>query len=72
MLNCLLDELEEDKETKDFATYLQKYYVPRTEQWAYCFRKQSRINTNMHVKSFHKIIKHIYLEGKRRKEFINV
>ncbi|KFM74894.1 hypothetical protein X975_12859, partial [Stegodyphus mimosarum] len=67
MLNCLLDELEEDKETKDFATYLQKYYVPRTEQWAYCFRKQSRINTNMHVESFHKIIKHIYLEGKKTK-----
>jgi L-lysine 2,3-aminomutase len=27
--------------------------------WAYCFRKDSLINTNMHVEAMHKILKYI-------------
>ena len=31
---------------------------------AACFRKGCGINTNMHLESMHKTIKHIYLQGK--------
>ncbi|XP_035225897.1 uncharacterized protein LOC118198347 isoform X4 [Stegodyphus dumicola] len=71
MLMEFLTELEEDSDTKEFYVYFKKYYANRAEMWAYCYRKYARINTNMHVEAFHKILKYIYLEGKKSKRVDN-
>jgi len=62
-----LQNLKQDNDTKIFGVYFEKYYSRRPECWAYCFRLRLGINTNMYLESFHKILKHIYLEGKRVK-----
>lgn len=57
--------LIEDQETKTFDDYLEKYYIPISEQWAYCYRSGCGLNTNMRLQSFHKTIKYHYLAGKK-------
>lgn len=52
--NRYLDFLLTDSSSKSFGEYLQEYYAPRKEMWAYCYRKGLGINTNMHLESLHK------------------
>lgn len=59
--------MQEDDDTKEFANYFCSTYLSNKIKWAYCFRKGSGINTNMYLESFHKILKYIYLEGKKTK-----
>nr|CAI5828067.1 unnamed protein product [Callosobruchus analis] len=42
-------------------------YVKNVESWAYCFRMNASINTNIHIENMHRIIKYIYLNGKVNK-----
>lgn len=59
----IITELKQDNDTNAF----EKHYSRRPECWAYCYWLRLGINTNMYLESFHKILKHIYLEGKRVK-----
>lgn len=59
--------LNDDEETHKFGDYLIKYYIPISQQWAYCYRSGCGLNTNMHLESFHKTIKYHYLDGKKIK-----
>lgn len=63
----LLEQLKSDPDTVTFGQYLSTHYANRTELWAYSYRTGSRINTNMYIENFHKIIKHIYMQGKKSK-----
>lgn len=56
-----------DSEISDFVKYFKDNYQKNYECWAYCCRLNSGINTNMHLERMHKIIKYIYLKGKRVK-----
>lgn len=57
--------LLEDPGTQEFGEYFINYYTRNCESWAYCFRLNSGINTNMHLERMHRTLKHIYLDGKR-------
>jgi hypothetical protein len=61
----LIDTYSDDN--KEFALYLENFYVKRVNEWAYCYRKASFINTNMYLESFHKTFKYYYLEGRKNK-----
>lgn len=41
------------KQFDTFNTYFTNYYSTNYELWAYCFRKNLKINTNMAVESYH-------------------
>lgn len=66
-LNSTLKQLSEDDDTKHFGEYFKSHYANRPESWAYCYRLGLGINTNMYLESFHKVLKHIYLEGRKIK-----
>ncbi|ERL91561.1 hypothetical protein D910_08891, partial [Dendroctonus ponderosae] len=66
-LNTFCQDLLIDNDTLAFGEYFRRFYVNRTQLWAYCFRKYTGINTNMYLESLHKVIKDFYLEGKRCK-----
>lgn len=65
----LLDDLKRDfqcdRDLKAFGDYFIKNYEPIIEQWAYCFRKNSTINTNMFVERMHKTLKYGFFQGKK-------
>lgn len=67
MLKASIDVLQEDDATKAFSKYFEKYYAKRAVSWAYCYRKWSGVNTNMHIERLHRTIKYLYLEGKKAK-----
>ncbi|XP_072384060.1 uncharacterized protein [Diabrotica undecimpunctata] len=67
LLENTLNELHNNDTTKEFANYFQNNYVNRVESWAHCYRYGLGINTNMYLEAFHKVLKHIYLEGKKVK-----
>lgn len=56
-----------DDDTKEFASYFENFYLRRSSEWAYCYRKASFINTNMYLESFHKVFKYHFLEGRKNK-----
>ena len=60
-------QLQEHDETRHFAEYFHTYYSLRKEQWAICYRRRSGINTNMHIESFHRLLKYVYMKGKVNK-----
>lgn len=66
-LETFTNQLMTDPDTFSFFQYFSRYYLSRTDMWAYCYRKYVGINTNMYLESLHKIIKHFYLQGKKCK-----
>ncbi|CAG9828164.1 unnamed protein product, partial [Diabrotica balteata] len=67
ILSTLLTSLLEDPKTYNFGLYFQNNYAHIYEKWAYCYRQNTGINTNMRLESMHKVIKYLYLGGKKIK-----
>ena len=53
--------------SEPLATYFEREYARRTREWASCFRLGSRVNTNMFLESFHRVLKEVYLEKKQNR-----
>ena len=53
--------------SEPLATYFEREYARRTREWASCFRLGSRVNTNMFLESFHRVLKEVYLERKQNR-----
>jgi len=62
-LSGLLQRLESNPKTKTFHAYFAKEWVSKKEQWAFCFRLESTMNTNMFSEAFHRFFKRVYLKG---------
>lgn len=41
--------------------YFDRQYLSRKEQWMFVYRKESPVNTNMHLESFHRHLKYSFL-----------
>lgn len=67
LLTEFLEKLQQDPDTAAFYRYFQQYYSNRAHVWAYCYRKNARLNTNMHLEHFHQELKHTYLDGTHSK-----
>lgn len=67
-----VNELISNKSTKSFGQYLKSYYLKRTSEFFTCERPIFIPNTNMHIESFHKLIKYIYLKSNRIKKISNL
>lgn len=52
-------------ELENFFTYFKEYYAGRREEWALSYRIRDGVNTNMHLESMHRTLKHTILEGKK-------
>jgi hypothetical protein len=53
-----------DHELTDFGQYFLKNYYYNRKSWAYCYRKHTGLNTNMHLERMHRTLKYIYLKKK--------
>ena len=67
MLLNFEQQLQEHPDTGIFAEYFITYYSAKKEQWALCYRRKAGINTNMHVESFHRLLKYVYMKGRINK-----
>ena len=56
MLHKTLLQLSDSPATGSFAKYFRIHYANRAEEWASCYRKSAKINTNMYIESFHRIL----------------
>lgn len=75
MCNNFVDILTSDSDTNEFGKYFQEHYLKYLHSWAYCYRVNCGINTNMHLEQMHRTLKHIYLKGrvvKRLDKAINI
>lgn len=63
-LNTVIISLLTDTDTNKFGVYFEQCYSKNVEKWAYCFRKDCGINTNMILESMHKSVKYFYLNRK--------
>ncbi|XP_067132764.1 uncharacterized protein [Centruroides vittatus] len=72
LLDSVLNDLLTNDITRDFGNHFLCRYANRVYQWAYCYRRGLGINCNMYVESFHKILKHICLQGKKGKRLDRV
>lgn len=62
-MNAFMTQLLEDQETNEFEKYFRSTYSERSDQWAYCFRKNCEINTNMYLEAMHKSYKYFHLHA---------
>ncbi|XP_026680798.1 uncharacterized protein LOC113468224 [Diaphorina citri] len=65
LLQEFLQMLGQDKDLSNFREYFETYYLNRVENWAYCHRLFSNINTNMYLEAMHRVIKHVYMKGNK-------
>lgn len=63
-LKVTLEKLLGDSDTKNFGAYFVNNYSNNCKQWAYCYRMQCGINTNMRLESMHRTVKYFYLHKK--------
>lgn len=49
-----------------FMGYFKKYESIRNK-WVHCFMKDNDVRTNLHIESWHRILKYNYLGGKKNK-----
>ncbi|XP_050310809.1 uncharacterized protein LOC126746544 [Anthonomus grandis grandis] len=63
-LRVAINNMSENAHTKIFGEYFEKNYSNNYQKWAYYFRQECGINTNMRLESLHKVIKYFYLNGK--------
>ena len=71
LLESTLEHWKMLPETETFFCYFQQHYASRPKQWATCYRKESRINTNMYAEAFHRVLKYVYLKGTVNKRMDN-
>ncbi|XP_049813901.1 uncharacterized protein LOC126260609 [Schistocerca nitens] len=64
LLELFERELQEDEDTREFGMYFTNHYGFRPQHWAYCYRCNLNINTNMHLEAMHRVLKYCYLDGK--------
>ncbi|GFY69021.1 MULE domain-containing protein [Trichonephila inaurata madagascariensis] len=67
LMKQFIEDLLNDPDTSEFGKYFQQNYAQRPEKWAYCYRKDLDINTNIYLESLHKKIKYHYFDGKHVK-----
>lgn len=58
---------------KNFHDYFKVYYLcaSRIQLWPMCYRRGITLNTNNHLESMHKLLKYVYLKGKKVKRLDN-
>ena len=56
-----------DKGMDEFLQYFQTNYCSRIEQWATHARCYTPVNTNMHLESFHRLVKVVYFQQKQNR-----
>ncbi|BES93523.1 Zinc finger protein [Nesidiocoris tenuis] len=59
--SSLLETLEMNTERHSLHEYLETFFVDQFDRWAYSHRSNLNINTNMHLESFYRTLKHNYL-----------
>ena len=55
------------KSQEQFLDYFMRYYYNRQEMWAVCYRNEELPDTNAHVESFQRVLKHVEFAGKRNR-----
>lgn len=65
LLEDLITSFQTEDELKEYGEYFMSYHSQNTECWAYCFRKNCSINTNMSVERMHRTIKYLYFKGRK-------
>lgn len=48
-----------------FQQYFEKFYMNEIPKWASCMRLSCGINVNMHLESFHRLLKREFLKSKK-------
>lgn len=66
-LECFLAMCKDDDETTDFGIYFENYYSHRPKTWAFCYRHDLSLNTNMYLEAMHKKLKYCYMQGKQNR-----
>lgn len=66
MVNKFIEDHSKDMFMAEFLNYFDLYFK-KTETWAYCYRKNAKINTNMRLERLHRAIKYEYFNGKKVK-----
>lgn len=67
LLTKSINDWGKNEATVNFGQYFAGNYLSNYMQWAYCYRLNCGINTNMRLENMHKVLKHIYLDGKKVK-----
>ena len=66
-LDALLRRLKTGSRCEKCFDYFIRKWVPKKDQWAYCYRRGLQIKTNMYAEEFHHVFKRNYLKGKVNK-----
>lgn len=67
LVNNFINSLLSKESTTEFGKYFRAQYLNNSESWAYCYRLNAGINTNMHIERMHRTLKYLYLGGKHVK-----
>lgn len=69
LVSTFLTEIKQIDGGIEFGKYFFEYYCgrDRIEQWAKWGRRGSKVNTNMYIESFHRILKGKFLNGRQNR-----
>lgn len=63
LFHAALAQFKTEEKFKNFGKYIEEHYADNRTAWTYCYKKNSKINTNNHIERMHRTIKYVYLKG---------
>lgn len=67
MLENFIETLRNDPDSKDLGNIVKNHYAPNSEIWAYCFRKEIDLATNIHLEIMHRTFRYCCREGRKKR-----
>ncbi|GIY05046.1 c2H2-type domain-containing protein [Caerostris darwini] len=67
MFKKYIDGLMQDGQSKNLGNFILQKYGSNAEMWAYCYRKDIKLSTNIHLEVMHRTFRYCCREGRKKR-----
>ncbi|XP_035229975.1 uncharacterized protein LOC118201928 [Stegodyphus dumicola] len=67
MFENFLENLLNDPQSRELGIFIKQHYGCNQEMWAYCYRKDINLSTNIHLEIMHRTFRYCCREGRKKR-----
>ncbi|GFQ88404.1 uncharacterized protein TNCT_317511 [Trichonephila clavata] len=67
MFKSYIESLQTDVQSKNLGNFILQKYGNNPEMWAYCYRKDIKLSTNIHLEVMHRTFRYCCREGRKKR-----
>ncbi|KAF8770302.1 hypothetical protein HNY73_017849 [Argiope bruennichi] len=67
MFKNYIETLQSDPQSRNLGNFIMQKYGSNAEMWAYCYRKDIPLSTNIHLEVMHRTFRYCCREGRKKR-----